>query len=67
MGEGGLSVVVFSKSSQNISLQIYQIFWGNGESTGKTIKAGIKKAGEALRPAGLNFKYQPTNSYLLEP
>ena len=45
-GGGGLSAVVFSKSSQNISLKIYQIFWGNGEFTGKTINAGKKKPAE---------------------
>ena len=40
--------------------------WGKAGVYRETVQAGTKKAGGALCPAGLNFKCQPTNSYLLE-
>ena len=51
----GLSVVVFSKSSQNTSLKVEQIDESVGSLQGKLSMWEQKKAGGALRPAGLNF------------
>ena len=53
----------FFKIFKNKGLKIQQISWGKGSLQGK-LPMREKKAGEALWPAGLNFKYQPTNSYL---
>ena len=47
----------FFKIFKNKGLKIQLIFWGKGEFTGKTIKAGIKKAYRAYHPIGFNFKY----------
>ena len=63
---GRVSVVAFSKSSQSMDLTVDRKVGAKQESTGKTINGGIKKAGGALRPAGLNFKRRQTNSYLPE-
>ena len=67
MRVGGVLVAIFSKSSKSMDLTVDRKVGAKQESTGKTINAGIKKAGGAIRPAGLNFKRQPTNSHSLEP
>ena len=42
-GGGGLSAVVFSKSSKSMDLTVVRKVGAKQESTGKTINAGIKK------------------------
>ena len=63
---GGLSVVVFSKYSQSISPKVEQIIERIGSLQGKLSMREQKKPAGLLRPADLNFKRRPTNSYLLE-
>ena len=41
--------------------------WGKAGVYRENYQCGNKKSRRGYRPAGLNFKYQPTNSYLLEP
>ena len=53
----------FFKIFKNKGLKIQQILWEKGVYR-ENYQCGNKKAGGALCPAGLNFKCQPTNSYL---
>ena len=45
----------FFKIFKNKGLKIYQIFWGKGQFTGKTINAGIKKSRRGFMPCRLKF------------
>ena len=57
----------FSKIFKNKGLKIFANFLEQWGVYRENYYCGNKKAGGALRPAGLNFKCQLTNSYLLEP